>query len=186
MTAVFALWFPILLSAVLVFVVSSLIHMVTPWHKSDYPKMPNEDRAMDAFRALGLPPGDYFMPRPSSREEMKSPAFTEKMKRGPVVMMTVMPSGAMNMSTNLIMWFIYAVVVGIFAAYVAGRALAPSAPYAAVFRFTGVTAFLGYTLALWQLSIWYRRSWLTTIKATVDGLIYALVTAAAFGWLWPH
>jgi hypothetical protein len=55
-----------------------------------------------------------------------------------------------------------------------------------VFRFAGTTAFIGYSVALWQMSIWYRRAWSTTIKATVDGLIYALLTAGVFGWLWPR
>jgi hypothetical protein len=49
-----------------------------------------------------------------------------------------------------------------------------------------VTSFLGYTAALWQMSIWYRRSWLTTIKITIDGLIYGAITAVTFGWLWPR
>ncbi len=186
MTGLAALWLPILLSAVIVFVASSLIHMALPWHKSDYPKMPNEDKVMDVLRPLAIPPGDYMMPRPSSRAEMRSPQFAEKFKRGPVVMMTVMPSGSMAMGKQLTMWFGYAVVVGIFAAYVAGRALPPGTPYLAVFRFAGVTAFIGYALALWQMSIWYRRAWITTVKATVDGLIYALLTAGTFGWLWPR
>ena len=186
MTPLVALWLPILLSAVLVFVVSSLIHMMTPWHEGDYTKVPDEDRAMDAIRTLALPPGEYYMPRPSSRQEMSSPAFKEKMKRGPVAMLHVWPAGAMSMTTNLVQWFVYAVVVGIFAGYVAGRALPPSAPFLAVFRFAGVTAFACYSVALWQFSIWYHRSWVTTIKATVDGLIYALLTAGALGWLWPR
>jgi len=186
MTPLSALWLPILLSAVLVFVVSSLIHMMTPWHKSDYPKVPNEDRVMDTIRGLGIPPGDYMMPRPTTREEMGSPAFQEKFKRGPVMVFTVMPPGPMSMRNNLINWFLYAVVVGVFAAYIAGRALAPGVAYLAVFRFVSATAFIGYALALWQMSIWYRRAWVTTIKATVDGLIYALLTAGVFGWLWPH
>jgi hypothetical protein len=186
MTALTALWLPILLSAVFVFVVSSLIHMFTPWHKGDYPKIPNEEKVMDLLRPLAIPPGDYMMPRPSSREEMRSPQFLEKFKRGPVMMFTVMPTGSMAMGQQLTLWFLYAVVVGAFAAYVAGRALPPGTPYLAVFRFAGVTAFVGYAVALWQMSIWYRRSWTTTIKATVDGLIYALLTAGTFGWLWPR
>jgi len=117
---------------------------------------------------------------------MRSPQFAEKFKKGPVMMFTVMPGGSMAMGKNLAMWFLYAVVVGIFAAYVAGRALPPGAEYLHVFRFAGVTAFIGYALALWQMSIWYRRAWLTTVKATVDGLIYALLTAGTFGWLWPR
>ena len=186
MTGLSVLWLPILLSAVIVFVASSLIHMATPWHKSDYPQVPNEDRVMDALRPLAIPPGDYMIPRPSSREEMRSPQFAEKFKRGPVVVLTVMPPGPMTMSKSLVLWFVYCAVVGVFAAYVAGRALQPGAPYLQVFRFAGATAFIGYSLALWQMSIWYRRAWTTTIKTTVDGLIYALLTAGAFAWLWPR
>jgi hypothetical protein len=185
MTGLSALWLPILLSAVIVFVVSSAIHMVSPWHKSDYPKLPNEDKVLDALRPFAIPAGDYMAPRPSSREEMRSPQFLERVKRGPVVMLTVWPGGPMNMTKNLINWFLYAVVVSVFAAYIAGRALPPGTPYLQVFSFVGATAFIGYSLALWQMSIWYRRAWTTTIKATVDGLIYALLTAGTFGWLWP-
>src|SRR3989475_3209931 len=184
MTPLVSLWLPILLSAVGVFLLSSVLHMFTGWHKSDYLKVPNEDRVMDTLRPLAIPPGDYMMPRPGSTEEMRSPAFVEKFKKGPVMMFTVMPGGTMAMGKNLAMWFLYSVVVGLFAAYVAWSALSPSAGYRDVFRFTGVTAFIGYSLALWQMSIWYRRAWLTTIKATVDGLIYALVTAGIFGWPW--
>ena len=186
MTGVAALWLPILLSAVLVFVASSVIHMASPWHKSDYPKVPNEDRVMDLLRPLAIPPGDYMIPRPSGRAEMRSPEFAEKIKKGPVMMLTVWPSGPMSMGRNLVLWFLYAVVVGVFAAYVAGHALLPTASFRQVFRFTGITAFIGYTLALWQMSIWYRRAWTTTVKATVDALIYGLLTACTFAWLWPR
>jgi hypothetical protein len=186
MTALHALWLPILLSSVIVFVASSVIHMALPWHKTDYPRVPDEDRVMEAIRPLAIPPGDYMVPRATARGEMASPEFAEKMKRGPVLVLTVMPNGPFSMGRNLILWFLYSAVVGLFAAYVAGRALPPGARYLAVFRFVGATAFIGYALALWQMSIWYRRAWTTTVKATVDGLIYALLTAGTFGWLWPR
>ena len=186
MTGLSALWVPILLSAVLVFVASSLIHMASPWHQSDYPKMPNEDQVMDALRPLAIPPGDYFFPRPSTRDDMRSPAFAEKMKNGPVMVITVMPNGPISMGRNLALWFCHAVVVGLFAAYITGRALPPGTGYPQVFRFAGAVAFIGYALALWQMSIWFHRAWTTTIKSTVDGLIYALLTAGTFGWLWPR
>jgi hypothetical protein len=185
MTGLTLLWLPILVSAVLVFVASSVIHMASPWHKSDYPKLAKEQQVMDALRPLAIPPGDYFVPRPSGREEMKSPAFKEKVKQGPVMVFTVMP-GEFSMGRNLALWFLFCVVVGVFAAYITGRALPPGTPYLQVFRFAGATAFISYSLALWQMSIWYHRAWLTTIKATVDGLIYGLLTAGAFGWLWPR
>lgn len=185
MTAVLALWLPILLSAVIVFVASSVIHMLSPWHKSDYPKMPNEDRVLAALRPFAIPPGDYMIPRPATRQEMSSPEFLEKMKQGPVVVMTVM-KGSMAMAPRFIGWFVYAVVVSVFAACVAASALPPGSPYLHVFHYVALVAFVGYALALWQLSIWYGRSWMITFKATVDGLIYALLTAGTFGWLWPH
>ncbi|HYS61676.1 MAG TPA: hypothetical protein VEM27_13875, partial [Gemmatimonadales bacterium] len=115
MTPLVSLWLPILLSAVGVFLVSSALHMFTGWHKSDYLKVPNEDRVMDTLRPLAIPPGDYMMPRPESTEQMRSPAFVEKFKKGPVMMFTVMPGGSMAMGKNLIQWFLFSVVVGIFA-----------------------------------------------------------------------
>ena len=186
MTGLLTLWLPIFVSAVLVFAASSVIHMLSPWHRSDYPKLVSEERVMDALRPLAIPPGDYMVPRPSSREELRTPQFVEKLKRGPVLMLTVWPGGSLSMGKQLGQWFVYAVIVGCFAGYVAGRALPGGAPFWSVFRFAGVTAFVGYSLALWQMSIWYRRSWMTTTKATVDGLIYAVLTAATLGWLWPH
>ena len=185
MTDLLMLWLPILLSAVIIFIVSSIIHMLSPWHKSDYPKMPDEDKVMDALRPLNIPPGDYVVPRPSGREEMQSPEFKEKMKSGPVMMLTVFPNGQSSMGMSLILWFLNLVVIGFFVAYVAARTLPIGADFLHVFRLVGVTAFMGYAVALWQMSIWYRRAWITTIKATVDGLIYAILTAAIFGWLWP-
>src|SRR2546428_4183266 len=115
MTPLVSLWLPILLSAVGVFLLSSVLHMFTGWHKSDYLKVPNEDRVMDTLRPLGIPPGDYMMPRPESTRQMRSPAFAEKFKRGPVMMFTVMPGGSMAMGKQLTQWFLFSVVVGIFA-----------------------------------------------------------------------
>jgi hypothetical protein len=186
MTGLDALWLPTLLSSLVVFVASSVIHMVLPWHKSDYPTLPAQDKVMDALRAFSIPPGDYLIPRPANRQELRSPEFSEKMKKGPVVLMTVMPSGPNSMGRNLALWFVYTTVVGLFAAFVAGRALPVGAVHMQVFPIVASVAFVGYAVALWQMSIWYWRAWSLTIKATVDGLIYALLTAAIFGWLWPR
>jgi hypothetical protein len=180
-----SLWIPVLLSAVVVFVLSSIIHMVLTYHRNDYRKLPDEDGVMDALRGFNIPPGDYIVPCAGSPEVMKSEAFKAKVAKGPIATMTVFPTGEWGMGRSLVLWFVYCVVVGLFAAYIAGRAVGPGAEYLAVFRFTGCTAFVGYTLAQWQNSIWYRRAWSTTIKGTVDGLIYAVFTAGVFGWLWP-
>lgn len=185
MVPMMSLWAPILLSAVIVFVASSIIHMVLPYHRTDVGKMPAEDDVMDALRKIGIPPGDYLLPCAGSPKQRKDPDFIDKMKKGPVAFLTVMESGPPSMGKSLALWFLYCIAVGVFAAYVAGRALEPGAQYLAVFRFAGSTAFVGYALALWQNSIWYKRAWSTTFKSTFDGLVYALLTAGTFGWLWP-
>jgi hypothetical protein len=186
MVSLALLWLPILLSSVVVFVVSSIIHMASPWHKGDYLRIPREDEVMAALRPLAIPPGGYMVPRPSSREDMRSPAFIERMKAGPVMMLQVMPNGPSPIAGNLINWLLYTAVVGVFAAYITSRAVGVGASNLTVFRFVGATAFMGYSLALWQMSIWYRRGWMLTIKSTIDGVIYACLTAGIFGWLWPR
>ena len=178
---------PIVLSAVLVFIASALLHMVlVAWHKGDLERLPDEDRVMDALRPFALRPGNYAMPLAYGMAEMKNPAFIEKMKRGPVAFLTVGPSGPPAMGAQLFLWFLYCVVVSIFAAYIASRALGHGAQYLDVFRFAGTTAFAAYALGLMQESIWWRRKWSATIKSMIDGLIYALLTAGTLGWLWPR
>lgn len=186
MISLAALWLPILLSAVFVFVASSIIHMMLGYHANDYKKLPDEDAAADALRKLNIPAGQYSLPHASSMKEMSSPAFQEKVKKGPGAMLTIWPGGNPSMATNLIQWFIYSVVVGIFAAYVASRALDVGANYLAVFRFVGVTAFACYAIGGWQESIWFKRPLSVALKNSFDGLVYALLTAGTFGWLWPQ
>jgi len=187
MVSIVSLWLPILLSSVIVFIVSSIIHMVLGYHNNDFTGVPDEDGVMDALRPFSLPAGEYVIPRAADMKAMGTPEFTEKMTKGPCAFFTVLENGPPKMGMQLTLWFVYSIVVGIFCAYVATRALAsvPNPEYLAVFRFVGFTAFVCYSVGLWQNSIWYKRSWITTAKSTFDGLVYALLTAGTFGWLWP-
>jgi hypothetical protein len=186
MVSLVQLWLPILLSAVIVFVVSTIIHMALRYHRADYRKVPAEDGLMESLRKFDLKPGDYVVPCPATMADMKNPEFVAKKEKGPVLIMTVVPSGMPKMGPQLLSWFFYLVLVSILAAYVTGRALGPGAHYLKVFRFAGCTAFVAYAIGLWQDSIWYGRSWATTFRYTIDGLIYGLMTAGTFGWLWPR
>jgi hypothetical protein len=185
MVSLMSLWMPILFSAVAVFILSSVIHMVLPYHRTDYGKLPSEDAVMDAMRPFNIPPGDYMMPHPSAGGP-KNPEFQEKFKKGPVAIMTVMPTGQWGMGAQLTQWFAYLILVSIIAGYIGSRAVTPGAPYLEVFRFVGTTAFAAYGLGLWQNSIWYKKAWSATLKSTFDALLYGLVTAGIFGWLWPN
>lgn len=185
MSYVLSLWLPILVSAVFVFIVSSIIHMALGYHRNDFGQVPDEGKVMEALRNFKIPVGDFFMPYAPDQKAMNEPDYKEKLEKGPRVVMTVMPAGNPGMGKALATWFLYSLIVSFFAAYITSVALEPGAHYLTVFRFIGTTAFMGYGLAHMQASIWYGRKWSTTFKNLVDALIYALVTAGTFGWLWP-
>jgi hypothetical protein len=180
------LWLPIVLSAVAVFVMSSIIHMVLPYHKGDYKGLPNEDQALEALRPLNIPPGTYHFPHCSSQKDMNTPEFQDKMKQGPTGILTMMPAGMPNMGKYLGCWFLYCLAVSVFVAYLAGRTLAPGEHYLHVFRVAGTAAFLAFGMGHTHNSIWKGEAWGTTFKFYFDALIYACLTAGFFGWRWPQ
>jgi len=185
MVSIISLWMPILLSAVFVFIVSSIIHMFLKYHQNDFQKLPSETEVMESLRPYNITPGDYFIPFCTGPKESNNDEVKEKFNKGPVALMTVMENGIPKMGQNLIMWFLYSILVSFFSAYLASRFITPGTEYLTVFRFVGTISFVGYSLALIQNSIWYKRNWGATIKSMFDGLIYGLVTAGTFAWLWP-
>jgi hypothetical protein len=180
-----SLWLPILLSAVIVFIASSIMHMVLPYHHSDYKKLPDEDKLLPVLRAADLKPGLYHFPF-CTHKEMNSPETQARFKQGPVGLMTIMPSGPPAMPKFLGLWFVYCLIIGFFVAYLAAHTLSPGIHYLAVFRVVGTAAFIGYGLGNISNGIWKGQPWSNTIKEVVDGLVYGLLTAGVFGWLWPR
>lgn len=186
MTTIPALLVPILVSAAFVFIVSSIFHTVLPWHHNDFATVPNEDAVRKALGPMDIPPGDYMVPRPAVQGDWKSAEFQKKLVEGPNLQMTVLPKGPFSMGGQLVGWYIYCAIVSLFGAYVASRTLPVGADYLEVFRITGAVTFAGYSLALWQARIWFRKNLGTTVRNTIDGLVYACLTGGTFGWLWPN
>jgi hypothetical protein len=175
---------PIILAAVIVFVASSLLHMVLRYHRSDYRQLPNEETARAALR--GLAPGLYMMPWAMDPKECNSPAMKQKFVEGPVGQVIVMPSRPMSMGPYLGKWFAYCLLVSIFTAYLAGRTLAPGTQYLQVFRVAGTAAFMAYGIGVLPNGIWGGHPKSNVAKSFFDGLIFGLLTGGTFGWLWPH
>jgi hypothetical protein len=180
-----ALWLPIVLSGVIVFVASSIMHMLLPYHRSDYNRLPDEEKVLTALRAMPLKRGHYIFPF-ATHQDMKSPELIEKQKQGPVGFLTIMPSGPPVMPKFLIQWFVFCLLIGFFVAYLSAHTVPQGANYLVVFRVVGTAAFLAYGLANLSNGIWRGHTWSATIKEVIDGLIYALLTAGTFGWLWPR
>lgn len=181
-----ALWMPIVLSAAAVFVVSAVLHMALKYHRADYKKLPDEENSLAGLRKAALPPGLYHFPYFDSMKECGTPEGIERFRRGPNGILTMMPNGPVSMGKPLGQWFVFCVIVSLFVAYLAGRTLASGADYLAVFRFVGTAAFLAYGVGQIVDSIWKATPWSNTLRAIVDGLLYSLVTAGFFGWLWPR
>ena len=179
-----ALWLPIIASAVLVFVASSLVHMVFKYHNKDYTKIPNEDAVRAAIR--GAKPAQYIIPYCSDMKDMEKPEMKQKYVEGPVVVMNLMRPGLPKMSNYLIQWFVFIVFVSFFIAYIAAHTIPSGARYLAVFRVVGAIGFLAYGAGQIPESIWMGKPWKVTWKGVFDGLVYGLVTAGTFGWLWPR
>jgi hypothetical protein len=186
MVGLSALWMPILVSAVFVFIALMIVHMMPGWHSADMSGVPGEDTVMETLRRLNIQPGEYRFPYGNTTKEMEAPAFVEKMKAGPVGTMTIRPTGELPFGKMMGQWLVYSLVVAVFSAYITGHTRPPGAAFLEVFRVSGAVAFCCYVLALWQSWIWWGKSTRITLTYSVDGLVYALVTGATFGWLWPR
>lgn len=185
MVPVTALWLPILVAAVLVFVASSVIHMVLGYHNSDFAGVPDEESLRAAFRELNVPPGDYVVPHGPDAKTRRSEEFQAKMKAGPVLFLRVWGENALDMKSSLIQWFIYCILTGAIAAYATGIVYGPGADYMAIFRMGGTVAFAAYGWGTIQNSIWMKKNWAATGKSLFDAFVYGCLTAGALGWLWP-
>jgi hypothetical protein len=180
------LWLPILLSAVCVFMASSVIHMVVKWHASEYRPLSNEDDVRAVLRKGALSPGQYVMPHCADMKDMRNPEMQQKYTEGPVAFLVVVPSGPPAMGGSLGKWFLYAVLVAFTAAYLASRTLAPGTHYLQVFRVVGAFTFVAFGFGSIPQGIWMGKPWSTVIKDLADALIYGLLSAGVFGWLWPR
>jgi hypothetical protein len=181
-----ALWLPIVLSAVLVFLVSSIIHMVLGYHRREHVRLPNEDAVLAAIRAGNPEPRQYILPYCADMKEMQSPEMQQKYAQGPVGVLNLRRPGVPAMGPLLLQWFLFALMVSLFLAYLGTHTIPPGAHYLDVFRVIGVAGFLAYAAGQIPAAIWMGKPWSVTAKEVFDGLIYGLVTAGTFGWLWPR
>jgi len=181
--ALSGLWLPILLSAIIVFMTSSIIWMFMQYHNSDWKPLPDEDAVRGALS--GTPPGQYSLPHAADNKARQSVEWQEKFKNGPAGMIIVIPHGSLAMGKQLGQWLVYCIVISILVAYVASVSLAAGAEYLKVFQVVGTVATLAYSGSAAMGAIWFGHQWSRTSKDILDGIIYGLLTAGCFGWLWP-
>ena len=177
------LWLPILLSGIAVFIISSLIWAVIQYHNSDWQKLSDEDAVRSVLS--GTEPGQYALPHAEDNKAKADEAWQAKYREGPVAMLIVMPHGELGMGKQLGQWLVYCIIIAVFVAYIAGATLPAGADYLKVFQVTSTTAFLAHGGMAGMNMVWFGHSAGRTAKDLLDALIYGLVTAGIFGWLWP-
>ena len=164
MTPYMSLLLPIAVSAIAVFVLTMIVHM-TPWHKRDSIKLPDEDGVMKALRPFNIPPNDYTTPHPGSGDYMKSREYDAKRDAGPVMWVTVVPSGPRKIGKIMGLWFLFTAAVSACMACVVGTIVPPGGDTHAVFHHVAVIAFLTYAMGAIPMSIWYGAPRCTTCVA---------------------
>jgi hypothetical protein len=180
------LWLPIVLSAVFVFIASSILHMVLKfWHTPDYRGFSNEAEVGAAMRSGNAAPGMYMIPY-CTPEAMKDPATQARFQQGPVGMIYLRRPAMMNMGAFLGQWFVFCLVVSLLAAFLGVHTMGVATPYRHVFGVVGLSTFMAYALGTVPNAIWWGHPWSSQFKHVVDGAIYAGITAGTFGWLWPQ
>ncbi|MBL8746499.1 MAG: hypothetical protein JNK58_09110 [Phycisphaerae bacterium] len=181
-----ALWMPIVLSAVAVWIASALGWMVVGHHKKDWIGLPNEDAFTSAVRALNLPPGNYGFPHAEDcHKAMKDPEFQNKWKNGPVGLVQIWkPDG--SMAKPMLLTFIVYLVTGVLIAYLGWNAFRGESPsFAAAFRVLGTAGILAYTISHIPSGIWFQSYPRAILMCIIDGVIYGLITGAIFAAMWP-
>jgi hypothetical protein len=186
MNALLTLWLPILLSAAVVFVLSSLIHMVLKWHASDYQGLANEDAIRAAFRAGNPAPGRYVLPHCADMKDMCSEAMVKKFQEGPVAHLVIGPNGAPSMGRPLALWFVWSLAIAAVAAYLAARVLGLDHGHArSAAKLVGAITFIAHGFGTMSESIWMLRPWTSSLKYALDAALFALGSGFVFYWLWP-
>ncbi|QJR15113.1 hypothetical protein [Usitatibacter palustris] len=180
------LWLPILLSAVAVFVASSLIHTVIKWHQSDYFKLGNEDDVRAVIRAGGARPGLYVIPHVLEGADCAKPEVLARFTEGPVGFLTLRPVGPPNIVKPLIQWFSLVLLIAIAVAALAAWTLPKNASFMTVTTIVGAITFLAYACGGPINGIWMGKPWRSAFKEILDGFVYAAATALVFAWLWPR
>lgn len=180
-----SLWIPVVVSAVVVFVASSIMHMALKYHMADYKKLPDEEGARAALGKQGLTPGLYIVPYCPSSKEMQSDAMKEKLAKGPNLLVAVRPNGQVSLGSFLGLWFGFALFVSFVAAYVARHTLTQGANGMLVMQVTGTVAFCSYAMGNFTDSIWKAQPWSNTARAVFDAIIYSVLTGLTFKLLWP-
>ncbi len=185
LTPIAALWLPILVAAVVGFIASALMWTVMPHHKTDFKEVPDEDGVLDAMRSGGLKPGAYMFPYAATHGDMNTPEHKKKMEQGPVGTMIVMDNGVPSMGPMMVQQLVFFLFTILLVAYIGAVTMEPGTDYLKVFRVIGTAAILAYAGAHAPQSIWFQRPWANTFKEIFDGVVYGLLIAGVFGWLWP-
>ncbi len=179
------LWMPIVVTAVAVFIASSLIHMVFKWHNSDYRKLANEDAVRAAISAGSPAPGQYILPHCQDMKDLHGEEMQQKYRDGPIGFLTVRKNGPPSLGGSLLQWFVFNLALAVIAAAIALQTYGLHGEPHRAGHLVGMLSLLAYGGSSVQAGIWMGKPMGSVVKDMLDAFIYATVSALVFMWLWP-
>ena len=178
------LWLPILLASIAVILAGNIIYMLLPYHRKDFKRLPDEESIRAAIKAQNLERAQYAIPYAVPHEAVDREALQEKFDAGPVGTLVIGRNGN-TMTRQLIQYVVFVLALSIAIAYVAFTTLSGNeSGFWEIFRVTGIVAFLAHGGAHFFHSIVFHQPWGVTLRYVMDAMVYALLTAGFFAWLW--
>lgn len=184
MSELLALWLPILVCSVVLQIASTLAWIVSPHHKPDFIKHPEEEKLMELIRSSTPNAGQQYVFPYAEPSEMKDEAVVARYKAGPWGLLNVWP-GQPNMGGNIFKTFVFFVVTTFFIAYLTQLALDPGEGFSKVFQIAGTAGILAYCFAPTANDIWFAKPRRAVLMNWIDGIIYGLLTGVIFASMWP-
>jgi hypothetical protein len=179
------LWLPIIVASVIVFIASFISWMVLPFHKKDFRKLKDEEALFKTLAAMDAEPGMYMFPSCDDPSRMKDPEYKKQWLAGPHGSILLCPA-APNFGRNLLLVFVFYLVLSFFVAYLASFTVTADAGFGHVMRVTGTAAVLGYVFAAIPNAIFFGKPLRATVLDAIDGIVYGVLTGMIFAWMWPE
>ncbi len=176
-----ALWLPIIIISVVLFVASFVAWVILPHHFGDWKKLEKEQEFMDAVSGLNLPPGNYMYPMTHAKAEQNSDEFRERYMKGPrgVLSTWEVPNMGVNLGLTLVFFLVTTAII----AYITYAALGPGSDmFMKVLQIAGAIGVLTHASSGVLNAIWFKRR---VIMDVVDGVVYGIIIGLIFALMWP-
>ena len=179
-----ALWLPILVATVVLWVLSFVAWVVLPHHFGDFKKLDSENEMMELVKQANIPAGNYMFPYSGTKPEQDSKEYQDRYTEGPRGTLNVynMPNMGINMAQTILYFLITSLTIACIT-NVACPAGDAETDFMKVFRIAGTIGVLTYASSGVLHKIWFKAKQWTDM---LDGAVYGVALGLIFAALWKY